>query len=175
MWTAVIAELQDGSDDGAVDQLVWGPDMLEPPGEYDTPKSVRDRNFATRDPVHTVNALEFVKARLRDLVARAGGEAVFEADFAVNVDADVRESFWAMVRAPRQVRPGSKTGNPNWVPKTGTQDGIPRRGTQDGNPRREPQTGTQAGNLRCVSKVRYLGRDGNMDMLSAPFGGGRPT
>jgi hypothetical protein len=94
MWTNTILELQDGIVDGT-DSLIH-PDLE--PTEYDTPKSIKEREVMQKDPVHTVNALEFVKVRLQHIVARAGGEQVFESEWAVNVDRDVIQKFWDLMR-----------------------------------------------------------------------------
>jgi hypothetical protein len=89
MWTEVISELQDGVVDGT-DCLIWR-DME--PNEYDTPKSNAERESVLKDPIHTVHAMAFVRERLQDLVSRAGGEAVFQEQWAVNVDKEVMDQF----------------------------------------------------------------------------------
>lgn len=98
LWNNVIAELQDGVLNGT-DTLIWGP--LEA-SEYDTPKMIAERDWLTKDPVHTVHGFEFVRMRLQDLMARVGGEAVFHEQWAVNVDKEVLEQFQTMVRAVQQ-------------------------------------------------------------------------
>jgi len=45
------------------------------------------------DLVHRVNAWEFVKARLGEVVRACGGEENFEREFASNVDRDVLEGW----------------------------------------------------------------------------------
>ncbi|KAK5992646.1 Importin-11-like protein [Cladobotryum mycophilum] len=98
LWSSVILDLQDGVADGT-DTLIWG--ELEPT-EYDTPKMIIEREVMNKDPVHSVNALQFVKARLQDVVARVGGEAAFQENWAVNVDQDVMRRFQEMLRIAQQ-------------------------------------------------------------------------
>ncbi|KAI5467452.1 armadillo-type protein [Mariannaea sp. PMI_226] len=100
MWTNVVSELQDGVANGS-DTLIWSAQDLEPT-EYDTPKMVVERQGLAKDPVHTVHAFEFVKMRLQDLIANSGGEAAFEAQWAVNVDKDLIARFQAMASAVQQ-------------------------------------------------------------------------
>ena len=42
-------------------------------------------------------ALQFVKVRLQDVVARIGGEAVFQENWVVNVDKAVMDAFQKML------------------------------------------------------------------------------
>ncbi|GJN70292.1 importin 11 [Purpureocillium lilacinum] len=98
MWTNIIMELQDGVANNT-DTLITG--ELEAT-EYDTPKTDAERRMMTRDPVHSVHAFGFVAPRLQDLVARAGGEAVFEETWAANVDKDVLAKFQEIARAMQQ-------------------------------------------------------------------------
>lgn len=100
MWTNVIAELQDGVANGT-DTLIWGATEMEAT-EYDTPKMVVERQVQAKDPVHTVHSFEFVKMRLQDLIAKTGGEDVFEKQWAVNVDTDLIARFQAMASAVQQ-------------------------------------------------------------------------
>ncbi|PHH67313.1 hypothetical protein CDD81_75 [Ophiocordyceps australis] len=98
MWANVIMELQDGVVDGT-DSLIWG--ELEA-SEYDTAKIVAERRMTERDPVHSVHALGFVEPRLQDLVTRAGGEAVFQEQWAVNVDRDVLAKYEELAKSMRK-------------------------------------------------------------------------
>ncbi|CAM1504450.1 Fc.00g020410.m01.CDS01 [Cosmosporella sp. VM-42] len=98
MWANIISELQDGVANGT-DTLIWG--TMEPT-EYDTPKTVAERDWLAKDPVHTVHGFDFVRMRLQDLMGRVGGEAAFNEQWAVNVDQDVFGRFQAMVRAVQQ-------------------------------------------------------------------------
>lgn len=89
MWANVISELQDG-EMNSTDCLILG----EPePTEYDTPKSIIERNMTMKDPIHTIHAYAFVRERLQDIVGRVGGEAAFEEQWAVNVDKDIMGNF----------------------------------------------------------------------------------
>ncbi|KAL1839416.1 hypothetical protein VTJ49DRAFT_1517 [Mycothermus thermophilus] len=125
MWTSVVTGLADGAypaegdaqnNDGnannadgkgakdilgAHDCLIWTEAGRY---EYDSPLDVVEREFVFRDPVHRVVTFEFVKARLADLVARVGGEQVFEAEWAVNVDREVLEGFGRLSLPLSQVR-----------------------------------------------------------------------
>ncbi|KAK1458483.1 importin-beta domain-containing protein [Colletotrichum cuscutae] len=94
LWVGTIAELQDGTTDGT-DSLIWG--ELEPT-DYDTPKSIKETEFGAKDPVHTINAMRFVKERLQDIVQRSGGEQHFEQEWAANVDKDVLQKFWSLTQ-----------------------------------------------------------------------------
>lgn len=98
MWTTVVMDLQDGVANGS-DTLMWG--ELEAT-EYDTPKIVAERQVSAKDPVHSVHAFGFVAPRLRDLVARVGGEAAFEEQWAVNVDKEVLGRFQEIARASQR-------------------------------------------------------------------------
>ncbi|PHH91348.1 hypothetical protein CDD83_810 [Cordyceps sp. RAO-2017] len=95
MWTTLIMDLHNGSPGGA-DVLVWS-EM--PDTEFDTPKSVAEREFRAKDPVYSVHAFGFVLPRLQDLISRVGGEAAFEEQWAVNVDKDVLSRFQLMAGA----------------------------------------------------------------------------
>ena len=95
MWTTVVFDLQDGVASGS-DTLIWG--ELEAT-EYDTPKIVAERQVNAKDPVHSVHAFSFVAPRLQDLVSRLGGEAVFQEQWAVNVDKEVLGRFQEIARA----------------------------------------------------------------------------
>ncbi|KAH6609180.1 armadillo-type fold [Trichoderma cornu-damae] len=94
MWTNVIIDLQDGVVDGT-DCLIWEAEIGV--FEYDSPKMILERQSLHKDPIHSVNALQFVKARLHDLVTRIGGEAVFQENWAVNVDKEVMNAFREMM------------------------------------------------------------------------------
>lgn len=100
MWTNVITEVQEGALQGP-DTLVWGQNDLEAT-EYDTPKSVTERQTTAKDPVHSVPTFSFVSARLQDLVGRVGGETAFEEHWAVNVDKDVLGRFRDLASAAQQ-------------------------------------------------------------------------
>lgn len=96
MWTSVVTDVRAEDEDELAtdpnaDALVW----KQPAGtsEYDTPLDVRERELGERDPVHTVKTYAFVVERLADLVQRVGGEDVFQAEWAVNVDDHVLKGF----------------------------------------------------------------------------------
>ncbi|VUC21250.1 unnamed protein product [Clonostachys rosea] len=95
MWLNTIAELQDGTADGTDSLLVTEIET----GEYDYPKIILQRETQMKDPIHSVSALGFVRERLQDLVSRLGGEAVFEEQWAVNVDKEVMDQFRQMMSA----------------------------------------------------------------------------
>lgn len=93
MWTSVVTELIDPNPvEGTLgrDSLVWTEAGRY---EYDTPLDVHEREVAFKDPVHRIEAYEFVKERLGLVVQRVGGETVFEEGWAVNVDRDVLAGF----------------------------------------------------------------------------------
>lgn len=89
MWNNTISELQDGVS-VETDCLLQG---QLPEEEWHCPKNVRDSELAAKDPVHSVHAFDFVKARLGDVVGRVGGEERFQEEWGVNVDRDVLEAF----------------------------------------------------------------------------------
>ncbi|KOS18264.1 Importin-11 [Escovopsis weberi] len=93
MWTGVILELQDG-DVAGDDTLMWGEIEVN---SFDTPRRFVELQMMSRDPVHSVHALHFVRERLQDAVARVGGEAAFEEGWAVNVDQEVMARFRNML------------------------------------------------------------------------------
>jgi hypothetical protein len=92
MWTSVVNQLR-YSDDTSMDALVWT--SIES-SEYDTPLDVCERQLAAKDPVHSVNAYDFMNTTLKGLVERAGGQQKFEQDWLINVDKDVLASFEAL-------------------------------------------------------------------------------
>ncbi|KAG6131607.1 hypothetical protein E4U12_003610 [Claviceps purpurea] len=98
MWTYVTIEVQEGDVSGP-DTLIW--QDLEST-EYDTPKSILERQTMARDPVHSVPTFGFVATRLQALVARVGGEAAFEEQWAVNVDKDVLARFRDLASVARR-------------------------------------------------------------------------
>lgn len=89
MWTSVVAEMQDGRDDGG-DNLIWQ-DMEAQ--DYESPEDVRKRVQSASDPVHKIHTLQFIRERLQQVIAVCGGEEAFQRDWAVNVDHDVLEEF----------------------------------------------------------------------------------
>ena len=89
LWNNTLTELRDGIQ-APHDCLVWG-EM--PEDEWPCPKNTAENEVGMKDPVHSVVALDFVKARLQSLVERVGGEQVFSESWAVNVDKDVLENF----------------------------------------------------------------------------------
>lgn len=91
LWENVLAELRDGGDETS-DSLLWSATDLEPT-EYDTPKSIAERQVLAKDPIHTVHALGFVRVRLQDLVNRVGGPQAFQEQWAVNLDEGVLQRF----------------------------------------------------------------------------------
>ncbi|RDA90745.1 hypothetical protein CP533_2956 [Ophiocordyceps camponoti-saundersi (nom. inval.)] len=96
MWNMLLVELRD--DVGSVGQTDT---LLQPDGEsynaeFDTCKMVVERQLRRSDPVYSENALGFFEPRLRDLIARVGGEAVFQEQWAVNVDSEVLAEFQAI-------------------------------------------------------------------------------
>ncbi|UKZ75577.1 hypothetical protein TrVFT333_003265 [Trichoderma virens FT-333] len=99
LWTNIIIDLQDGSEVNGSDCLIWG-DEVEV-SEYDTPKMILEKQNQHKDPIHCVNALHFVKVRLHDVVARIGGEAVFQENWAVNVDKEVMDAFQKLMNGGR--------------------------------------------------------------------------
>ncbi|KAF7934561.1 hypothetical protein EAE99_003011 [Botrytis elliptica] len=90
MWTSVISEMMAGRDDIGGDNLIWGEQQVY---EGETQEDKRKREWNMVDPVHRVNAWEFVKARLGEVVRVCGGEEIFEREFASNVDRDVLEGW----------------------------------------------------------------------------------
>jgi len=101
MWTTVIRAVSEEQTEGGepptgegkvgADSLVWH--QMPDAQEYDKPLDVAEREFVFRDPLHRIDTYEFVKARLQDLVARAGGEQGFQENWANNVDQDVLVGF----------------------------------------------------------------------------------
>ncbi|KAK0391953.1 hypothetical protein NLU13_1451 [Sarocladium strictum] len=91
LWENVLAELRDDGDETS-DNLLWSSQDMEET-EYDTPKTVAERQVLAKDPIHTVHALGFVRVRLQDLVERVGGPQVFQEQWAVNLDDGVLQRF----------------------------------------------------------------------------------
>ncbi|KAJ3487073.1 hypothetical protein NLG97_g6490 [Lecanicillium saksenae] len=95
MWATALAELQEGVPNGP-DMLIGELGELGEATEYDTPKRIAERQMAAGDPVHTIQAGAFIRERLQDIVARVGGESVFQEQWAANVDRDVIAKFQTM-------------------------------------------------------------------------------
>jgi hypothetical protein len=89
MWTSVVAEMQDGRDDGG-DNLIWQDTEIH---EYESPEDARKRLQSATDPVHKIHTLQFIKERLRQMITVCGGEDAFQREWAANVDRDVLEEF----------------------------------------------------------------------------------
>lgn len=104
MWTSVITELSslDPDHNGATrpppgnDVLIWT--HKYEPSEWDVPKDVISYEQTAKDAVHTVHTFDFVNVRLHDLVQRAGGEEVFQREWAANVDKEVVAGFQGLTQ-----------------------------------------------------------------------------
>ncbi len=91
MWTMVVAEMTDSAEENpGRDNLVWDGVASY---EYDTPLDVRERQAAAKDQSPTVVTFDFVMALCALLGQRTGGEAAFEANWAVNVDKEILAGF----------------------------------------------------------------------------------
>jgi hypothetical protein len=93
MWTSVVTDLLV---DGAVgsDTLIWEKRSYDVDlYEGETALEKEEYRYTEKDPVHNVVTYDFLRARLQDLVQRAGGEQAFEANWAVNVDKEVLTGF----------------------------------------------------------------------------------
>ncbi|KAI0837537.1 ARM repeat-containing protein [Hypoxylon sp. FL0890] len=99
MWTSVMLRIVgDSSPDAGVDLLVL---TSEPePTEWDTPKDVIERALFSKDPVKTVQSLEFVRERLDSLVNRVGGPQIFQEKWGVNVDKEILSGIEALIALP---------------------------------------------------------------------------
>ncbi|MBE3041005.1 hypothetical protein IMZ48_00130 [Candidatus Bathyarchaeota archaeon] len=96
LWNSTISELQDGSIPGSETDCLMSPEL--PVEEWHCPKNIRENELAAKDPVHSVHAFDFVRARLGDLIQRVGGEERFEREWGDNVDGDVLEGFGRLSR-----------------------------------------------------------------------------
>ncbi|KKA26207.1 hypothetical protein TD95_000039 [Thielaviopsis punctulata] len=93
LWNEIIAELNDGLV-VPTDCLVW-PDYEV--NEWDTPKLIRQKELALRDPVHHVPIRDYIRSHLQMLMQNVGGESVFQSEYAVNVDNDVLQKYSALM------------------------------------------------------------------------------
>ncbi|CAK7226740.1 hypothetical protein SCUCBS95973_006300 [Sporothrix curviconia] len=100
MWTSTVMEAQGAA--SLPDCFVW-PDGAPAATEWDTPLSTAESAFAAKDPLHTETLYAFIVLRLQDLMARAGGEQAFEANWMVNVDRDVLAGFRRLTEPPSEV------------------------------------------------------------------------
>ncbi|KZF24473.1 ARM repeat-containing protein [Xylona heveae TC161] len=92
MWTDVIIELQEGAEDKGGDLIYWDAEGLKP----DTPEAPEDerrRNLTFTDPVHTINAIDFIRSHVQHAITACGGQEVFQQMWLANVDQDVIASF----------------------------------------------------------------------------------
>ncbi|RCI12976.1 hypothetical protein L249_0485 [Ophiocordyceps polyrhachis-furcata BCC 54312] len=96
MWNMLLIELRDdGGKVGQTDMLTQA-ETEQCSVEFDTCKMVVERQLRGSDPVYSENGLGFFEPRLRDLIARVGGEAIFQEQWAVNVDREVLAQFQAI-------------------------------------------------------------------------------
>lgn len=102
IWTDVITELADGTEDAEDgrrgDYLVNVNNgaVYSPEGKYhdnEPPETTRRRAWTLADPLHRINIREYVTDHLRTLVGACGGLDQFRAEWLVNVDQDVVNEF----------------------------------------------------------------------------------
>ncbi|MCJ1436845.1 hypothetical protein MMC27_006227 [Xylographa pallens] len=98
VWTDVVAECVEYPDEDSVhggrDTLVWwDPDGVKPADRPEAPEDARKRNMLFADPVHRFDVRDFVRERLQRCVEACGGQAAFQREWLVDVDADVVRSF----------------------------------------------------------------------------------
>ncbi|KAI9838840.1 MAG: hypothetical protein M1819_004046 [Sarea resinae] len=97
VWTDIITELQEGAEDRGGDSLVyWDANGLKPQNSPEAPEEERKRNLTFSDPVHTVNAPEFIKLHLQTAIAACGSQEAFRDQWLVNVDQEVVSAFGAL-------------------------------------------------------------------------------
>jgi len=94
VWTDVVTELTEGSEDQSGDYLVyWDSEGLK--SEADAPEDERRRNMVFSDPVHRINVKEYIKGHLQGAIANSGGEEKFQ-EWLGHVDHDVVKGFGAL-------------------------------------------------------------------------------
>ncbi|KAF2756247.1 ARM repeat-containing protein [Pseudovirgaria hyperparasitica] len=94
VWTDVIIELTDGTNDQSTDCLVWAP---PDPNTVDlsaqTPEDARMSVLVYADVVHTVNIVALVRERIQASITLCGGQERFHELWLVNVDKEVIAAF----------------------------------------------------------------------------------
>ena len=101
IWTALITELAEGTEDDPVrqgDYLIYWADEPADPNELkwqetEPPQSTRERMWNITDPVRKLNIRHFVTEHLRGVVNSCGGIDSFKENWLVNVDQDVVNGF----------------------------------------------------------------------------------
>lgn len=101
MWTDVITALREDAGDGKDDSLVCevsNPADTNPEyaGVPEAPEETRRRALTNIDPIHTISTPAYVKWHLGRAVAICGGEQALQAEWLVNVDREVLNSFVAL-------------------------------------------------------------------------------
>lgn len=97
IWTDLISELADGSDEAGNDYLIyWGDDTSNGAEQYDAnevPEVTRQRAWGKADPIFRINFRQYVTEILTGVIQVCGGMEVFKNEWLINVDVDVVNSF----------------------------------------------------------------------------------
>ena len=94
MWTSVVENIRDANGD---DTQIW---REMPPSQWDMPMEIVEKQWTMKDPVHQVHTYTYVMERLQNLIQRTGGEAQFEANWAVNIDKEILVGFRNLSNPP---------------------------------------------------------------------------
>ncbi|KAI9759134.1 MAG: hypothetical protein M4579_002581 [Chaenotheca gracillima] len=93
VWTDVVTELQEGSEDRGGDNLVYWNSADSKTSHPEAPEDDRHRQLLYQDAVHRINVNEFVRHHLQTAIQRCGGQEVFEREWLAAVDKDIISSF----------------------------------------------------------------------------------
>ncbi|RAL09966.1 putative importin 11 [Aspergillus homomorphus CBS 101889] len=103
MWTDIITELSEDAegtnpdDPRSGDYLIyWNNAQTAASDEHEPPENERRRAWDDMDILHKVNIRDFIRERLRSVIAGCGGEQRFQEDWLLNVDREVVAAFAAL-------------------------------------------------------------------------------
>ncbi|KAA8644618.1 putative importin 11 [Aspergillus tanneri] len=96
IWTDIITELAEGTENNGDYLIYWNSAETGRADENEPPENTRRREWQNSDILHKINIRDFVRERLRSLIAGCGGEQRFQEEWLINVDREVVSAFGAL-------------------------------------------------------------------------------
>lgn len=96
IWTELVFELRDDSEDPNADSLVFeNPDELKTldPSIPEAPEDERRRLMTFSDPVRSIKIPQWIRHYLQQAIEGCGGQEAFQSEWLANVDGDVVAAF----------------------------------------------------------------------------------
>lgn len=94
-WTDICIELGEEAAEESMGDYLWhnkpAGDVPEWPDA--SPEDGRKRLLSNRDPIYTINVRDFVAVKIKELMEKVGGPAVFQQEWLSRVDGAVVEAF----------------------------------------------------------------------------------